>query len=212
MEVLVATPPGEVPPALTEPFAATPVAERERVVLNTSDVFTFALWSKRIDFLRWEVCNMPFELSCGLSSIVGAQPLHLTMYSLKSGAEHVDDNKTRFFSLMLSRSDGAPRVEAAESSPDELQAMWGLPPLQADEPPPEQATALEEAAAFESAQDLPRPLRCWTMEAAESSPDDLQTIWGLPPLQADEPPPEQAAHWMLGPMRCCTASDRHTIR
>jgi len=90
IHVLKATGSGaELPNLKAKYMRKTPPAEKAEVTLNSSDTFTFALWSSRLDLLRWETCNMPMGLDCYLSSIIGDRPLRLNIEGAGTSGERL---------------------------------------------------------------------------------------------------------------------------
>jgi len=89
-DTLLVTPPDETPPDITKSFTETPLEERLRVrdeVLpgNTRDTVTFVYFSKYVDFMRWEICNLPFNFSSSFSTFIGEDaPVRVIVYRLES--------------------------------------------------------------------------------------------------------------------------------
>lgn len=61
-----------------------------KIEWNLEDTYTFSLWSAYVDFLDWRVLNLPGIRPFGLNSIIGNQPIYLTLYE-------VDDDKEKHF-------------------------------------------------------------------------------------------------------------------
>lgn len=55
---------------------------------RTDGVYTLALWSKYVDFLQWECRNLPGVRNFGLASLLGRQPIYLTV-------EHANESNSR---------------------------------------------------------------------------------------------------------------------
>ncbi len=47
---------------------------------NTEDTYTMSIWSSYVDFLEWRVQKVPGIKPFGLDSVLGTQPINLTMY------------------------------------------------------------------------------------------------------------------------------------
>lgn len=110
-DAIVVTEPGEEPPPITESLEKTPLAEKKGVCLNTKDTFTFGYWSKYVDFVRWEVCNMPLGWRSSFANFIGAQRLHLVCYRLKAATgevTHADSNKQYLLRLTLASEENRP--------------------------------------------------------------------------------------------------------
>merc|ERR1711924_576879 len=61
-----------------------------------------------VDFVRWEVCNMPLGWTSSFDTFKGSQPVHLTSYSLKKstqdGGTHAESNKNVFMTLVCTNN------------------------------------------------------------------------------------------------------------
>jgi hypothetical protein len=98
LDRLVITRPDESPPALgTELYEDLDQVKRRRsgkfhVEWNTEDTYTMAIWSHYIDWINWEVVNIPGVKHFPMSSILGDQPVFMQMYLLdkdrKDGNKH----------------------------------------------------------------------------------------------------------------------------
>ena len=85
LDRLVVSKPGEEPPKLGEAILEDPESIKRRkkgelVDWNTEDTYTMALWTSYADFLEWRVLNLPGIRPFALSSMLGTQPINLTMY------------------------------------------------------------------------------------------------------------------------------------
>eukprot|EP00557_Chaetoceros_sp_GSL56_P005119 CAMPEP_0176499580 /NCGR_PEP_ID=MMETSP0200_2-20121128/13008_1 /TAXON_ID=947934 /ORGANISM="Chaetoceros sp., Strain GSL56" /LENGTH=1717 /DNA_ID=CAMNT_0017898019 /DNA_START=64 /DNA_END=5217 /DNA_ORIENTATION=+ len=83
---LVVTKDGEVPPTLGTEIYEDPEAMKYRrkheFLYNTSDTYTFALWSAYGDFTRWKCVNLPAIGPFSFSSIIRDQNFSLHLYYL----------------------------------------------------------------------------------------------------------------------------------
>lgn len=114
-DTIIATPPGETPPDLSQSLTQMSFAEKKTISLNTRDTFTFAYWSKNADFMRWKIVGMPFDWSSDFSTFIGTQDVHFTAYSLmNAGAAHSQRAKQYFSRMVLSRK--TPQVQQTSSS------------------------------------------------------------------------------------------------
>jgi len=189
-DAIVVTPQGGAPPSLTESLEPMSAQEKSRVRLNTTDTFTFAYWSKQADFVRWEMCNLPFGWRSGLANFIGRQPVHLTAYRLEPGGAselHSEDRKTRLMALVLTNR----RAQAAEPGPEAAAA----------------AAANEEPAA-----------RPWVLEEAELSLEEYLLLEGRPgafvtkPRGRPQPPASPPKGW-LSSLGCCASTvTRHGVK
>jgi Protein of unknown function (DUF1769) len=64
MNRVIATPPGQTPPPLGGEIFEDPESIKKRkkgfrMEYNTSDTYTFSLWSQYVDFLEWRCLNLP---------------------------------------------------------------------------------------------------------------------------------------------------------
>ena len=64
MNRVVATPPGQIPPQLGTEIVEDPDSIKRRkkgmrLQYNTTDTYTFSLWSQYVDFLDWRCLNLP---------------------------------------------------------------------------------------------------------------------------------------------------------
>ena len=87
MNRLVATKPGQVPPALGEEIVedVESIKRRKkelRYPWNLEDTYTLSLWSAYVDFLDWRCINLPGIRPFGIRGIIGRQPIHLTLYEI----------------------------------------------------------------------------------------------------------------------------------
>lgn len=92
MDRLVATLAGEPVPTLGGPIYEDPESLKRRkkgglVDWNTTDTYTMALWSAYVDFLDWRCLNLPGIRPFDLCSVIGRQPIILTLYDLPDDRE-----------------------------------------------------------------------------------------------------------------------------
>lgn len=83
-DVVVRTPAGQQPPLISAPLETTPLADKIATTLNVGDTYTFGFWTKYIDFVRWELVNVPLGLGGRLDTFIGKQPVDLTIYRLRT--------------------------------------------------------------------------------------------------------------------------------
>ncbi|KAG7351309.1 DUF547 domain containing protein [Nitzschia inconspicua] len=110
LDRLVVTKPNEKPPKLGQAINESPesIKRRKKGVLtdwNTEDTYTMALWSSYVDFLDWNVLNLPGIRPFGLSSVLGTQAINLTMYLIdekRDSDKHFRKNITEIVKLELS--------------------------------------------------------------------------------------------------------------
>lgn len=86
MDRVVATPLGETPPALGQEIfedeAAIKLRKKTRIDWRTDVTYTLSLYSSYADFLNWRVVNLPGIKPFSISSLIGPQPMFLTLYEL----------------------------------------------------------------------------------------------------------------------------------
>jgi len=82
----VVTKPGEEPPQLgTDIYEDPDEWERRKkgdlkIIYNTEDTYTVAVWSAYIDFTQWKILNIPAISSFTLSSSIGSQVFRIHWY------------------------------------------------------------------------------------------------------------------------------------
>jgi Protein of unknown function (DUF1769) len=122
LDRLVVTKPGETPPQLGQPIYEDPesIRRRKKGILtdwNTTDTYTMALWSSYVDFLDWKVLNLPGIRPFGLSSVLGSQPIYLTMYMIdekRDSDKHYRKDIDEVVKLELSNGDVSEMGPAAK--------------------------------------------------------------------------------------------------
>ena len=86
MDRVVVTPLGEAPPGLGQEIfedeAALKIRKKTRIEWRTDVTYTLSLYSSYADFLNWRVVNLPGIKPFSISSLVGPQPIFLTLYEL----------------------------------------------------------------------------------------------------------------------------------
>ena len=98
MDRVVATPPGEDPPLLGRPIEESVESQKNRAKgnipfeWNLEDTYTFALWSAYCDFSMWKVLNLPGIRPFDLQSVLGRQPIQITVYEM-DGNDTMDDKE-----------------------------------------------------------------------------------------------------------------------
>jgi len=109
MNRVVATPPGEEPPRLGQSIEEDAESLKRRkkgihIEWNLTDTFTFSLWSAYVDFLEWRVM-MPGIRPFSLSSVIGAQPVYLTLYEIDGDKDkHYRKDMTMIAEFEMSHS------------------------------------------------------------------------------------------------------------
>ena len=63
-----------------------------KIEWNLEDTYTFSLWSAYVDFLDWRVLNLPGIRPFGLNSVIGNQPIYLTLYEIDEDKEKHNRN------------------------------------------------------------------------------------------------------------------------
>ena len=97
MNRVVATPPGQQPPRLGTVIEEDDQSLKRRkkgmsIEWNLENTYTFSLWSAYVDFLDWRVLNLPGIRPFGLNSVIGTQPIYLTLYEIASEKERHNRN------------------------------------------------------------------------------------------------------------------------
>jgi len=89
MDRVVATQPGEVPPPLGQEIfeddASIKLRKKTQIDWKVGVTYTFSLYSSYADFLEWRCLNLPGIRPFDLSSLIGPQPIFLTLYELCAG-------------------------------------------------------------------------------------------------------------------------------
>lgn len=89
MDRVVATLPGEEPPPLGqeifEDAASIKLRKKTPIDFKVGVTYTFAQYSAYADFLEWKVLNLPGIRPFSISSLVGPQPMFMTLYELRPG-------------------------------------------------------------------------------------------------------------------------------
>eukprot|EP00977_Amphora_coffeiformis_P008303 scaffold1878_cov170-Amphora_coffeaeformis.AAC.16 len=98
MNRVVATPPGEEPPKLGSVIEEDAESLKRRkkgykIEWNLEDTYTFSLWSAYVDFLDWRVLNLPGIRPFGLNSVIGNQPIYLTLYEIDEDKDKHNRNE-----------------------------------------------------------------------------------------------------------------------
>jgi hypothetical protein len=97
---VIATPPGEKLPNLDSELYESEASIKKRkkglqIDWNLEDTYTFALWSAYCDFLQWKVLNLPGIRPFSLNSVIGPQPIVLTLYELPDNKDNNGRNHFR---------------------------------------------------------------------------------------------------------------------
>lgn len=89
MDRLIVTHPGEPLPKLGEPLYEDPESVKHRkktgygaITWNLEDTYTMAFWSAYINFIDWKVIGLPGIRPFSIASMIGEQPLTLSLYSI----------------------------------------------------------------------------------------------------------------------------------
>jgi len=100
MDRLVQTTPPEIPPKLGGTLEESPESCKYRkkvgrgsVLWNTTDVYTMSLYSAYLDWTSWQGLNLPGVRPFSMNSVLGAQPITLTVYALKSINSDIENEK-----------------------------------------------------------------------------------------------------------------------
>jgi Protein of unknown function, DUF547/Protein of unknown function (DUF1769) len=110
MPCIIVTKPGETLPTLGEDLVEDPERLKRRlktglVDWNTEDTYTMAMYTSYFDFLSWQSMNFPGIKPFDLSSVLGPQPIHLTLYVLPFGQDkHTRKSKEICANLEISNS------------------------------------------------------------------------------------------------------------
>jgi len=107
---LIVTPEGEEPPPLgkqiIEPDEAIKVRKSSaKVEAITNSIYTFAFMSGCLDWVKWQLVNMPGLNGTSISTFVGDQPLQVTVYTLGKGdpgGKHKQGDKGYILHMQLS--------------------------------------------------------------------------------------------------------------
>lgn len=99
-QLVIATPPGEKPPNLDSELHESEASIKKRrkglqIDWNVEHTYTFALWSAYCDFLQWKVLNLPGIRPFSLGSVIGPQPIVLSLYELPDNKENNGKNHYR---------------------------------------------------------------------------------------------------------------------
>lgn len=113
MDRCVVTKPGETPPKLGEIIHEDPEALKARkkgapIDWNLEDTYTMALWTSYVDFLEWNVINLPGIRPFELNKVIGPQPIYLTLYLIpndRAAEKHYRRDITQIVELELCNSD-----------------------------------------------------------------------------------------------------------
>ena len=107
MNSFIVTKKGQQPPSLGKELPAHYV-KPEDIKYNTSDTYTFAIWSAHFDLINWKCTNLhPFQ-PFALSYIIGDQPISLSIQERQSNQE-----KNKYISFEISHSKTSSRKRGA---------------------------------------------------------------------------------------------------
>lgn len=100
LNALVVTKEGGLPPALGE----TLDMDRSHISIgdidfNTSDTFTFSIWSGYVDLLKWKCSNIAPVQPLTLNSVLGRQAFHLNFYTCERVHGHARVGMKSFMSF-----------------------------------------------------------------------------------------------------------------
>merc|ERR1712232_1507437 len=103
MDRLISTKPGEPLPTLGEGIYEHPDSIKARkngengdfAGWNLDDTYTMGLWSAYVDFLKWKCINFPGIRPFSFSTVVGLQPLYITLYYLTNNNNNDDNNNNQ---------------------------------------------------------------------------------------------------------------------
>lgn len=98
-ERVIATPPGEMPPSIGEPFEESSESMTSRKVTksvgkwNTNDTYSLEFYSMYIDLPTWTLVSLPVSGNIALRTFWGNALLKICMYELETNAEMFRDQK-----------------------------------------------------------------------------------------------------------------------
>jgi hypothetical protein len=98
VNALVVTSKGEMPPALGEAIENMNIQENKKIEFNTSDTYTFAIWSANFDLINWKCTSRSTIQPFGLNTLIGGQPFSLSVYSMNPFTKRIK----RYFELEIS--------------------------------------------------------------------------------------------------------------
>mmetsp|Transcript_104183 Transcript_104183/g.185066 ORF Transcript_104183/g.185066 Transcript_104183/m.185066 type:complete len:382 (+) Transcript_104183:34-1179(+) len=131
-DVVIRTPVGEQPPSLLEGLPKMDLAEKMAVKLNTTDTFTIVTWTMYMNFVRWEICNLPFGWSDAIDTYTGRQPLHLcAFWREKDATRNVESKKQVFMRVDLRQASFEPQGSDLLEIPEETQRFCLCLPMEA---------------------------------------------------------------------------------
>lgn len=89
MDRIIITKPGETPPQLGYELHESNESVKRRRKLgagcidwNLEDTYTMCLWSAYVDWIRWKSLNVPGCRPFSMTTVIGDQPIYLSVYEL----------------------------------------------------------------------------------------------------------------------------------
>lgn len=99
VNALVVTKKGDIPPILGEAIQQGEKSSKlDRLEINTSDTYTFALWTANVDLPQWKCTSKSTIQPFSLNTLIGGQPFSLSLYSMNPSNSAVK----RYFELEIS--------------------------------------------------------------------------------------------------------------
>mmetsp|Transcript_4816 Transcript_4816/g.9185 ORF Transcript_4816/g.9185 Transcript_4816/m.9185 type:complete len:439 (-) Transcript_4816:156-1472(-) len=99
VNALVVTKKGDMPPILGEAIQQVEQSSRlDRIEINTSDTYTFALWTANFDLPNWKCTSRSAIQAFSLNTLIGGQPFSLSLYSMNPSNHKIK----RYFELEIS--------------------------------------------------------------------------------------------------------------
>lgn len=98
INALVITRTGDMPPTLGEAIENQTPRVTECVEFNTTDTYTFALWSANFDLAQWKCTSRSTIQPFSLNSLIGGHPFSMCLYSMDS----MNHKIKKYFELEIS--------------------------------------------------------------------------------------------------------------
>ena len=101
MDRIQITKQGDTPPLLGGEIVESPEdikrRKKEGIEYNTEDIYTIAVWSAYVDFVKWKCLNLPAIRPFSLASAIGDNTFNISFYHLKDpNDKHYVSNLNRF--------------------------------------------------------------------------------------------------------------------
>jgi hypothetical protein len=100
VNALVVTKKGDIPPILGEALKQDEheSSKNDTVEINTSDTYSFALWTANFDLPQWRCTSRSTIQPFSLNTLIGGQPFSLSLYSMNPSNHKIK----RYFELEIS--------------------------------------------------------------------------------------------------------------